>query len=465
MYTQHHRPSNGKLYFVLNHAPSPSKPDASALDRASYASQLGFCGDFADYVDSLGSSHTSRLQSLRHNLNRTILVCLHLDDAFRHHQKLLCLLIGLLHSTSMVDLCVRTPNGRVKDGVWRSSLLKSLLFLKVRSLDIAAGVPCELATAFLSPSLRRLIARGSLPGVDWQRLKGCILDDIHIIRPDVDECQAILNYIATPLRTLHLEHIPYGPCASLLVPPQAVDRRTVVTLSDCSLPTTFPTDSVLTCSIQQAQRCPRQPLFNIPTSLLTYHINSSGCPSAMAFAHAVLLSSNGGQPPQGEIYPMVQAVRTKISLIDDLAAIKQLKALENGRAWFRAFPNASVLLVDFKFVTFHKTQRPSSRLLLLLNPVNPLDVRQYGSLVRLHGGAELKADMNFVPLLELVIALDILGQRVPDTVYDYIFRALLVAQHDTLEHAMANTAGYYEVSTDGSLDLDPKADLGFQSEA
>ena len=64
-------------------------------------------------------------------------------------------------------------------------------------------------------------------------------------------------------------------------------------------------------------------------------------------------------------------------------------------------------------------------------------------------------------MLELIVAVDMLGQRVPSAVSSSILRALLVERYDTMEQAMA-VALAYEPRVVESSDGDNDSQLSCQ---
>ena len=406
----------------------------------SRASQLGAMDDeLAGYIDFLGASHAERLRAIRKQFEAAVSarVFISLSEHYQEHQELLGMLIDLLPSRAPVILTfLEGIFYEHYDGDW-TILAGALARLNITELDARQKLPPSLVTAALRPGLRTLVLVGVFESVDWQPLQRCPLASLYLHEFSVNTLQAVLDNVAAPLQVLLLATIPAAP-NTLVIPLQAVDGGTEVTLHGCHASVTFPPAAEIASYRYSGPLAISS--VNVPVHLLCCHDLSQYPPCMLDNVFAVSLHELVPTVAQGQAFPDVQAVCIN-AIADNVAdSLAQLAAFKQGEAWFATFPRASVLLLKIEFD--HRDTRTAIPI-LLRNPAIPIGMPHYGSILRLCENTNQglfrpdTALATLLPMLELTVALALLNQALPTDVFSSVLRAFLLTHYRTMWGATA----------------------------
>ena len=401
------------------------------------ARQLGFSGTLAEHVDALGASHTVRMQAIRKQLEGADSASFYFQRLVAPHEELICLVLGLLPASASCEVTFAFALGGVDGNADWSFLATTLAQLNITTLTVNKDTPSNLVSAAITPALTSLTIVGEPQAVNWQPLQRCPLAYL-LLKAGV--CQGVFDNIPAPLTTLCLRQSLHVQGTTLVISSQAVDAFTSLTLDDWYVSTTLPPSARATRSISYPNSQENLPsLLNIHVLLLHCNRQSANYPNRLNGALAVVLHESGSQPPQASIYPEVQAVRNDARRLDRSTAISQLRALERSDAWFRTFPEASVVLLRISFRAAAGWRAPLVPTILLHNPSSPIGVHHYGSICRIiptvRSDRRRRWQRKLLPLLELVVTIHALGEEPPDNILSSVFRALLLSEYSTVEHA------------------------------
>ena len=344
--------------------------DIASLSAPSDARALELDAEVAQYANTLGTSHAERLAAVALQLETVVFatVSIEMSPNFKQHQEMMRLLLGILPSHIEVTLIFRL--GDATDAAGWTVLATTLAQLNIIDMLAFQGTPPALVTAAVTPTLTNLYLEGAFDSVDWQPLQRCPLEHLSL---QGYANQAVLDNIASSLKRLHLHHSKADDVDSLVIPSQAVDSNTVVSMRRWYKLTTFPPKASVSCYYTRGIPPTAAAPLNVPIRLLDCDDHFLRCcPALFNTVQSVMVSQDTLQAPLNTAFSNVLAVSLVLPRLHRSHRNATIAALEQTDDWLCTFPNASVVLLQ---------PQEHMSLTLLRNPVIQIGVGDLGRIL------------------------------------------------------------------------------------
>ena len=410
----------------------------------------------ARYINSLGSTHQERLQTVGKQLVFEERVELQVNSYSRYtagHQPLVSQLLAWIPSATKVDVRWSLRYQRQTSADW-TVLSTALANLSVVTLESSGNeLPLAIFAALMQPTLESIVFEGMStipavpPGPVIKTLSG--LRSLHASSCSVDLVMAILQHAAAPIRKIELGNrwAPYTETKALVIPAYSVDEDTDLTLC-YSGPIQAPAHAQLKqlYSPTHLEHRLQVNTFRMLDIVVGSDFNEdiwtclSQATAPVLGLHATFPAPLPQQPRED-----VKALYWEETVGSIYQGIARLEALPATTSLLsKLFPNASFVLLRYSHVASREFGTcPPIPIIIVPNPLNPITLQDYGRVALLLCSPSIgrrNYPKHLSTMLAVVLAGEHLGWHLPTAVLTAIFIAYLQRVFSSAKQAQELTA-------------------------